>query len=954
MAVNFQDEDKSGTEKVARNPNNFNILKGGKVDPRSPLYQRSVAGREQLKDYLNRLWNQGGDEADVFMAGVKSLMNRGHGYVGAYLDSKNPGRRYTDNQAKAIVDQVMTDEGIGEHPGARLTRPKAEDDSPEAKEKAKQAKATRKEANVARGSGPQQAPGQKAMPVGQQRKQGKRESTGQPLEDSQRPGREGGAEGSRAVKEDASKYRQPVKTGTGETEFYNVDKVRGVLEDWKKGEASTEDVLAEFQKTYQKPLSDSPQAVAERRQKRAESRDRYYTTGSGKMPDGEKKPPAGGGAKAPAGAGQPPSSESAAPEKQEGFVPDKDIQDLFKDLIRDTKDINKKSIEDIITEISQTLQEDQGVEISDADVQRSIRKVDGYSRFLDKYGIESSAPSEQPAAAPAPAAAPQPETAPDRQAQATDEDVMRRATLLGGKKPQAVPEEQAQPAPSPNRATRRAQGQRGSGSRARKTQGTAPRGFGGPRSVTPEQKQEIMQAAAQSQSVEDFKSYLYNNQPDLFGGAGFETGSASTNPLEDTPPDPYEKFRGTPAPKQVGAQAGGRELPTAGRGEEGQGSLLKRGTMEARGDFKKGAKPIPSKGAAPGEQTPSEDQASGTGKPVQGNLFGGRGFNTGSAATNPLEDSPADPYERFRGSPAPKPTSAQAGGREPGTVGKGQEGQQGLFKRRGGQETLEPRGDLKKGSKTQATPKPPAAKKRTQAESQEIRKQGSEALADIQTRNKLAEDMTRRISNSPVAKNEEMRDWINNDLERLLKSFTPAEKTEDPWEQDGPEPSNIPEPKAPAAQPQRSLPGQPGPRGLLSSGKEPAAPREEGKPPSGGRTRAQNESKAPARRTKAEGDEIRRSGQEALEQIQSDARREKELQQRMADSPAGSGEVPGSRREAEITRRGEEALRPKAKKPIRDAVARALIGKGGSRLKKGTVNSAEYQEFAQSIRSMMR
>jgi hypothetical protein len=85
---------KASKEKVARNPNNANILKGGKVDPRSQLYQRSVAGREQLKDYLSRLSNSGADEADVFMAGVKSLMNRGHGYVGAYLDSKNPGRRY--------------------------------------------------------------------------------------------------------------------------------------------------------------------------------------------------------------------------------------------------------------------------------------------------------------------------------------------------------------------------------------------------------------------------------------------------------------------------------------------------------------------------------------------------------------------------------------------------------------------------------------------------------------------------------------------------------------------------------------------------------------------------------------------------------------------------------------------------------------------------------------------
>lgn len=305
--MDFQDQ-KTGADKPSRNPNNYNILKGGQVDPGSKLYQRSIAGREQLKDYLNRLWNNGTDEADVFMAGVKSLMNRGHGYVGAYLDSKNPGRRYEKNQAMAITDQVMTDEGIGEHPGNRLTRPKVEDEEGNIdKEATKAARDKRKEANRGRGFGPQQAPGQKAMPVGQQRKQGKRTGSEKVAEDDTR----------RAGIDDPTKYEQPVRTGTGETEFYNVDKVRGVLENWKNGKASTEDVLAEFQKTYQKPLSDSPQADAERRQKRAESRDRYYTTGSGKMPEEEKKPASGGaqplsGGAKPSGA-QPPTSESKPP-----------------------------------------------------------------------------------------------------------------------------------------------------------------------------------------------------------------------------------------------------------------------------------------------------------------------------------------------------------------------------------------------------------------------------------------------------------------------------------------------------------------------------------------------------------------------------------------------------------------------------------------------------------------
>lgn len=194
---------KANQQKVARNPNNANILKGGKVDPRSELYQRSVAGREQLKDYLSRLSNSGADEADVFMAGVKSLMNRGHGYVGAYLDSKNPGRRYEKNQAMAITDKVMTDEGIGENPGARLTRPKVTDEEGKVdKEATKEARDKRKEDNAGRGSGPQQAPGPSAKPVGQQRKEGKRESTGEALEDSRREGID-----------DRDRYYQPVSKG---------------------------------------------------------------------------------------------------------------------------------------------------------------------------------------------------------------------------------------------------------------------------------------------------------------------------------------------------------------------------------------------------------------------------------------------------------------------------------------------------------------------------------------------------------------------------------------------------------------------------------------------------------------------------------------------------------------------------------------------------------------------
>jgi hypothetical protein len=356
------------------------------------------------------------------------------------------------------------------------------------------------------------------------------------------------------------------------------------------------------------------------------------------------------------------------------------------------------------------------------------------------------------------------------------------------------------------------------------------------------------------------------------------------------------------------------------------------------------------------------------------------------------------------------------------------------MKMKDGEMTTEARGDLKKGQK----PQPTLQKKRTKEETQEIQKRGSEELAKTQETNRKLEAMTQRMANSPAVKSEEMRDWINNDLDRLLKSFTPAEKTEDPWEQDGPEATGIPEPVAQAPASQKTLSGQPGPRGLLSPGKEPQAP----PPASGRRTKAQSDEirrrgqetleqlqrgaatgrrmanspvakredeinrrgeealreiqNPPApkkgRKTKAEGDEIRRRGQEALEQVRGEARRGREVQSRMANSPAATGEAPRTGREADITRRGEEALRGEVygnikdrpgmtnreanrilrgggytqPRPGLDAAARAVTegmdrhDAAVNKLPKGVrksvpkFNSAEYQEFAQSIRSMMR
>lgn len=225
---------------------NANILPGGEVDPRSRRYQRNVAQRGKLADYLQGLWDQGMDEADVFMAGVKSLESGGHGYVGAYLDEDNPNRRYNRNEAMAITDAVMKKAGIGEHPGNRLTRPK-DDEGKEERKVGNQLRAMEDKPKV--------EPGPKAMSVRQQRKQGKRPSTGQPRP----PG--GDREGL------ASRKR-------GETDETPVSEWQKTLHKWGNGEAALDDVLKAFQKEKQSKISESPQAKAQRKKKRAEDRAR--------------------------------------------------------------------------------------------------------------------------------------------------------------------------------------------------------------------------------------------------------------------------------------------------------------------------------------------------------------------------------------------------------------------------------------------------------------------------------------------------------------------------------------------------------------------------------------------------------------------------------------------------------------------------------------------------------
>lgn len=632
--MDFQDPPKS--EKVARNPNNANILKGGQVDPRSQLYQRSIAGREQLKDYLSRLSNSGADEADVFMAGVKSLMNRGHGYVGAYLDSKNPGRRYEKNQAMAITDKVMTDEGIGEHPGARLTRPKVEDEEGNIdKEATKEARDKRKEANAGRGSGPQQAPGPSAKPVGQQRKEGKRESTGQPLEDSRRD------------------------TKVGKREPGPASEWQNTLESRMKGEASTQDVLSAFQKQYQSKIKTAPK-------------------GGGGKP---AQPPSGGGGQPPTGG--TPSGDNRSPSAQPSTAPDeqetdsevdeegretatpKMYLDAFKDAmmgnIQNNVPVNsKKSQEGLIEEILDVLSDNYDVDENQARKQilRTYGRmgIGGYKLLIDPAKKEIS-PQDKPPGVPEPQEQAQTAPAPAPQEQSASPPQVKY------KKPN-IEREWNEAARYPEFETAGIEGWSDAVKNGKPTKFSQ---LGDVNNVDlnydslDEGKKNNFQQAFKDGVIETpIVGRFEDGSYELIAGntrlSGLvKNGVDPTVMVVDFPSGEGEDLEGPPE-EQTPNRATRRAQGQRGSGPRGKKT---RGT-ERRG-FGGETKPSPEQIKAIKEKVAKVPKEQLIKEMKLGNLFGQTAFETGSAATNPLEDSPPDQYERFRGDPAEKFKGAQEG-----------------------------------------------------------------------------------------------------------------------------------------------------------------------------------------------------------------------------------------------------------------------------------------------------
>lgn len=461
MYQNFDDEKK---EKASRNPFNRHILKGGQVDPGSKMYQRSVAGREKLDTMLQRLWSDGMDEADVFMAGVKALTSRDKGYVGAYLDSKNPGRIYQKNEAMAITDQVMSDAGIGSHPGNRLTR-----------EKDEEGKAKRKEKNISRGGfGPKQAPGAKAMSVRQQRKQGKRPSTGQPVEETDRE-------------------------GIADRDIGPRSEWQNTLKDALEGKITAADVVKAFSKEKQSPLSQSPQAQAKRDEKTRERQQKMRDQISEQkgLEDQEA-----------ATAGPEPETEEMRISADPVAIGDK-FKELVQDNIKANIPVDKNSLEGMIQETIEIMEDDFDVDPEEARA-AIFRRFN--NKLIDGRKIEfdpSSAPEK-----PAPAGTKEPAAAPTETAAAPE-------PAEG-----AAPETEEAPAPAPETRKVTSKG----GFKAPKQ--PARRGGGGFGGSSPQDKAKIVNEVKKKISESTPEQLKEQFKQGTLFPSGLVTDTADTNPLE--------------------------------------------------------------------------------------------------------------------------------------------------------------------------------------------------------------------------------------------------------------------------------------------------------------------------------------------------------------------------------------------------------------------------------------
>jgi hypothetical protein len=645
-------------------------------------------------------------EKDIFMAAVNGLMSRRLGYVGAYLDSKSPGRTYKKNEAMAIVDAAMSKAEIGENPGARLTGPSGGGrQRGKAPEKGKAGASVRQQRKQPGGRG-----GGMGMPETWSKSGSSVDENIKRVRDDVRDGKD-----VKAAPWDKTEKRTITDEGTGEEREVDLparpegkrggmpaglqkslERIQSDLQSGKISKDESKRLIEEAKQKYsgeaKNPLRELLQKAQRGEQITTEDLDRARLkaktkpapipgTAAGDIADkraakkAEEKKAEQEKLQAAARAGieskrkegrdeeieeeletsredlLADDEEDTSPEsKQPGQVmeiPEKFRQILSSEFNSQLEiqaranlglpyDQNKKLQQRILDpRKSNALKKEKDRLLKDPDqrdflVDEAISEVkavqglgddsldESYKNFLISQ-IEGGPAPEKPS--PATNLPDKIRPLEDKQAKATDEDVMRRATGLVPTKKQG-----ASAAPQEETSAPAEQGQQQPGEDVNKNlkqvpareklpeellgTGKAPaqarrsRGGGG---FTPSPKivQDVRKAAKESATLEDFKTSLYNSlPPSLFGGRGFEVGPG---PLEEPEPDQYSKFRGTPAPKGLGAQEAGREPATAGRGKEGQQTFFKtkggQMTDELRGDLTKRAKAPSSAPKPPAERT---------------------------------------------------------------------------------------------------------------------------------------------------------------------------------------------------------------------------------------------------------------------------------------------------------------------------------------------------------------
>jgi hypothetical protein len=826
--MDFQDQD---TQQQGKNPFNANVLKGGQVDPRSKLYQRSVAGREKLDEMLSRLWSDGMDEADVFMAGVKALTSRDKGYVGAYLDSKNPGRRYQENEAMAITDQVMKNLGIGSHPGNRLTR-----------EKDEEGKAKRKEEATARGGyGPKQAPGKKAMPVGQQRKEGKRESTGQPVEGSQRE-------------------------GLGQPETGPRSEWQKTLQDRMEGKATTADVLQEFQKQYQSKLSQSPEAQAKREEKQKGRRDelRQRIAEDKRLQDREAV------AEGPEPETEGPTRAIEGRIKQDLGNAFKSQYDTFRKGLIDAEKRKSKGAWDPSKEKYIQPEESQLRDLIDLaieDTQEKHGNIDAESAksqlrdyLVNTLGVD---PYEEEIPA-----------APEAQA----------ASTKGAAAPE--PEDEAKPGIPPDQITNLFRAKYNQNKKdalerakaaARKAGQLAPKTA----KLTPDDLEYIAQETA-----DDLGTDLDTATKAINEKFGLNIGGPQQQPEESAAPEAPTAAPEPEAPsRREVTSKGGFKAPAQQAGRKGGGGFTP-SPKELRAVKEKVAKSTP-------EQIIKEFK--------QGTLFPA-GLTTETSATNPLEGGSAATPEQ---TPAP-----EAGGQEPPEAEKaGAAGQQSMFK----MGTLQPRSGKGFGSNVAETAQPTGEK----ATQRSIRGLGPSAGKFNTTREKKAGDelLTQNLKSygfTPKQVKEIQKSGLTEQERQQITSRRGKEQEVKESQRKAPEPAEQP--------------------GLLTdegSAKDFTKSGPANKPPTSSQKTSTAKGKSPL-------DQVAKAVLSGLE-------RDKAARE-------SAGQFFNRVRDLIQKQAGQGA----SKSDVDQAAAKAINQQKGRKTRNKTVNSAEYQEFAQSIRSMMR